>query len=79
MQAGSCLAFGQAFTIPLIVRLDMPNPEPKSGNCDVVTIWDGNDGKVTDEDDDEEFFEKIASVSDNTDYQTNNIEQNKNI
>ena len=45
LQAGTCLAFGQAFTIPLIVRLKMPNPAPKSGNCDVVTIWDGNAGK----------------------------------
>jgi hypothetical protein len=44
LQAGTCLAFGMAFTIPLIVRLKMPNPEPKSGNCDVVRIWDGNAG-----------------------------------
>ena len=44
LQSGTCLAFGMAFTIPLIVRLKMPNPEPKSGNCDVVRIWDGNAG-----------------------------------
>ena len=31
-----------AFRIPLIVKLKMPNPEPKSGNCDVVNIWNGN-------------------------------------
>ena len=30
-----------AFTIPLIVKLKMPDPEPKSGNCDVVNIWNG--------------------------------------
>jgi len=30
-----------AFTIPLIVKLKMPNPAPLSGNCDVVTIWSG--------------------------------------
>lgn len=42
LQAGTCLAFGMAFTIPLIVRLKMPNPEPKSANCDVVRIWGGN-------------------------------------
>ena len=35
-----------AFTIPLIVRLKMPNPEPKSGNCDVVRIWGGNNGRA---------------------------------
>lgn len=42
LQSGTCLAFGRAFKIPLIVKLEMPNPEPRSGNCDVVTIWDGN-------------------------------------
>ena len=46
LQAGTCLAFGMAFTIPLIVRLKMPNPEPKSGNCDVVRIWGGNNGRA---------------------------------
>ena len=45
LQSGTCLAFGMAFTIPLIVRMKMPNPAPKSGNCDVVAIWDGNNGK----------------------------------
>ncbi len=53
LQSGTCLAFGQAFKIPLIVKLEMPNPEPRSGNCDVVTIWDGNGGRAVDEDDDE--------------------------
>ncbi len=42
LQSGTCLAFGTAFRIPLIVRLEMPNPMPLSGNCDVVTIWNGN-------------------------------------
>ncbi len=54
LQAGTCLAFGQGFKIPLIIKLDMPDPEPRSGNCDVVTIWDGNEGKVTDEEEEEE-------------------------
>ena len=43
LQAGTCLAFGMAFRIPLIVKLDMPDPRPWSGNCDVATIWNGND------------------------------------
>ncbi len=42
LQSGTCLAFGSAFKIPLIVKLKMPNPMPLSGNCDVVTIWDGH-------------------------------------
>ncbi len=41
LQSGTCLGFGMAFTIPLIVKLKMPDPEPKSGNCDVVNIWNG--------------------------------------
>ena len=42
LQSGTCLAFGSAFKIPLIVKLKMPNPMPMSGNCDVVRIWDGH-------------------------------------
>lgn len=41
LQSGTCLGFGMAFTIPLIVKLKMPDPEPRSGNCDVVNIWNG--------------------------------------
>lgn len=49
LQPGTCLAFGMAFKIPLIVKLAMPNPEPRSGNCDVVNIWDGNESKRIDD------------------------------
>ena len=42
LQSGTCLGFGSAFKIPLIVKLNMPDPMPKSGNCDVVSIWNGN-------------------------------------
>lgn len=42
LQPGTSLGFGMAFTIPLIVKLKMPDPEPKSGNCNVVQIWSGN-------------------------------------
>ncbi len=45
LQPGTCLGFGMAFTIPLIVKLEMPNPEPKSGNCNVVDVWSG--GRVS--------------------------------
>ena len=44
LQAGTCLGFGMAFKIPLICKLEMPNPAPWSGNCDVVTVWNGNGG-----------------------------------
>ena len=39
LQAGTCLGFGLGFRIPLIIKMEMPNPEPLSGNCDVVKIW----------------------------------------
>lgn len=47
LQSGTCLAFGSAFKIPLIVKLKMPSPMPMSGNCDVVQIWDGHTNQVT--------------------------------
>ena len=46
LQSGTCLGFGSAFKIPLIVKLKMPNPMPLSGNCDVVRIWDGHTNNV---------------------------------
>lgn len=68
LQSGTCLAFGQAFKIPLIVKLEMPNPEPRSGNCDVVTIWDGNGGRpIDDEDEDEESVEDDLAGSEEKD------------
>ena len=42
LQAGTCVGFGTAFKIPLIIKLEMPNPEPSSGNCDVVSNWQVN-------------------------------------
>ena len=47
LQSGTCLGFGSAFKIPLIVKLKMPDPMPLSGNCDVVRIWDGHANNVT--------------------------------
>ena len=41
LQSGTCLGFGNAFRIPMIVRMEMPNPAPWSGNCDVVKFWNG--------------------------------------
>ncbi len=42
LQSGTCLAFGKAFRIPLIIKMQMPDPMPLSGDADVVTIWNGN-------------------------------------
>ena len=41
LQSGTCLGFGAAFRIPMIVKMEMPNPAPWSGNCDVVSFWGG--------------------------------------
>ena len=39
LQPGTCVAFGSAFKIPLICKLDMPNPRPFSSSCDVSSYW----------------------------------------
>ena len=44
LQAGTCLGFGLGFKIPLIVKMQMPDPSPLSSNCDVVRIWGGGIG-----------------------------------
>lgn len=39
LQSGTCLGFGSAFKIPVIVRLQMPDPSPLSNNSDVIKFW----------------------------------------
>lgn len=39
LQIGNCLVFGSAFQIPLIVKVELPNPLPQSSNCNVVSKW----------------------------------------
>ena len=39
LQAGTCVAFGNAFKIPIIVHFELPNPAPYSGNCNVIDAW----------------------------------------
>ena len=41
LQPGTCVAFGKAFTIPMIVKIPLPNPEPYSSNADIVKTWQG--------------------------------------
>ena len=42
LQPGTCLGFGLGFKIPLIIKMEMPDPSPLSSNCDVVNIWCGD-------------------------------------
>lgn len=43
LQPGTCVAFGSAFKIPMIVRLEMPNPSPYSSSCDVSAYWNSEE------------------------------------
>ena len=42
LQPGTCVAFGKAFKIPLIISMEKPNPTPESTNCDVYRVWSAN-------------------------------------
>lgn len=39
LQPGNCIAFGSAFKVPVIVKLQMPNPSPSSNSCDIRGNW----------------------------------------
>ncbi len=39
LQPGYCLCFGDAFKVPIILKVDLPNPVPESANCNVVNTW----------------------------------------
>ena len=39
LQSGTCVAFGRMMKIPMIVKMEMPNPEPQSSNAAVYDRW----------------------------------------
>lgn len=39
LQPGNCIAFGSAFKVPVMIKLDMPNPAPASNSCDISGTW----------------------------------------
>ena len=39
LQAGSCIAFGNAFNIPISIKFEKANPEPLSNNVDIIKLW----------------------------------------
>ena len=41
LQPGTLVAFGNAFKIPLLIKMDMPDPTPYSSNCDIINRWRG--------------------------------------
>ena len=42
LQPGYCLVFGNAFKVPIIVKMDIPNPVPNSHNVNVIKEWGMN-------------------------------------
>lgn len=39
LQPGNCIAFGNAFQVPVVVKLDKPTPPPSSSSCDISANW----------------------------------------
>ena len=39
LQPGNCIAFGNAFKIPVSMHVEFPNPAPNSNNVDLANIW----------------------------------------
>ena len=39
LQAGTCVAFGKMMKIPMIVKMQLPNPEPRSSNASIYNKW----------------------------------------
>lgn len=42
LQPGNCVGFGSAFKIPMIIKMEMPNPSPHSSSCDITNVWKPN-------------------------------------
>ncbi len=39
LQPGNCIAFGCGFKVPALIKMDMPNPAPSSGSCNISQSW----------------------------------------
>lgn len=39
LQPGNCIAFGTAFNLPVMVKLDIPTPPPSSSSVDISSNW----------------------------------------
>lgn len=42
LQPGYCLAFGSAFKVPLVIKMDLPDPTPNSDNVNIMKEWSIN-------------------------------------
>lgn len=39
LQSGTCVAFGKMMKIPMIVKMQIPNPQPHSSNASIYNKW----------------------------------------
>ncbi len=39
LQPGNCVAFGTAFKVPVLIKMDAPSPPPSSNSCDISANW----------------------------------------
>ena len=39
LQPGNCIGFGSAFHVPVLIKMDKPDPTPSSNSCDVSANW----------------------------------------
>lgn len=42
IQPGYCVGLGKAFKIPMIIKLEVPDPAPQSSNALIFDIWSGH-------------------------------------
>ena len=43
--SGTCIAYGNAFKMPVVVNVDQPSPEPLSQNVNIKKVWYVNTGQ----------------------------------
>ena len=80
LQPGTCVAFGSAFKIPMICKLEMPDPRPYSASCDVSGFWN-SDAPFVNEDEDiskpkEEEIKIVGDSIINNNYVNENMATN---
>lgn len=39
LQPGNCIAFGTAFNVPVLIKMEMPDPKPSSDNVAIEKAW----------------------------------------
>ena len=39
LQPGTCIGFGNAFHVPVLIKVDKPDPTPSSSSCDISENW----------------------------------------